>query len=153
MGLELLVHHNLADLRDGAARWTRLMSQTEPSLVAVCVDVELAARARLNPVSFLDQNINRLGGVHLRNTSGGAAMEVLGQGDVNLDAVSRLLRQSFFRGYLTVDLRPEVTAARTRSLPMALYESRIYMQRQFATRPGYRPVDMGPHVRLKGLDR
>jgi hypothetical protein len=34
---------------------------------------------------------------------------------------------------------------------MSLYRSRKFMQEVFGPRPGYLPVDMGPHVRIKGL--
>lgn len=150
-GIELLLHHTAEDLRDGAQRWKRVIAATEPALVGVCLDLEMAWRAGLDPIALLNETSNRLGGVHLRNTRNGVPLPELGEGDVNLERVAAVLRRCFFQGYLTVDLRPDVTAERVETAGMALYKSRGYMQQVFGPRPGYLPVDMGPHVRIKGF--
>ena len=151
LGMELLLHHSLPDMRDRAWRWKRVIAAVEPSLVSVCLDLDLALTAGLDPLALLNETMNRLGGLHLRSTRNGAPMEELGEGDIDMMRVAKMLRQAFYRGYLSVDLRPDIRTEPRQSVAMSLYRSRKFMQEVFAPRPGFLPVDMGPHVRLKGL--
>jgi sugar phosphate isomerase/epimerase len=150
-GMELLLHHSVADLQDRAWRWKRLIAATEPTLVGICLDLDMARRAGHDPIALLNETSNRLGGVHLCSTRNGIPLQELDEGDIDLERVAGVLRRCFFQGYLTVDLRPDITGEHTQTAGMSLYKSRGYMQRVFGPRPGYLPVDMGPHVRIKGF--
>jgi sugar phosphate isomerase/epimerase len=151
LGMELLLHHSLPDMRERAWRWKRVVSGIQPSLVSVCLDLDLALTAGLDPLALLNESMNQLGGLHLRSTLNGVPMQELGEGDIDMTRVAKMLRQAFYRGYLSVDLRPDMSTEPRQSIPMSLYRSRKFMQEVFGPRPGYLPVDMGPHVRIKGL--
>jgi sugar phosphate isomerase/epimerase len=150
LGMGLLLHPDVSELRDARA-WRFLLAHTEPSLVSLCLDLDSALRAGQDPIRVLKEAGNRLGSLHLRNSRRGDWLPELADGDIDLPGVARILRQMFYTGFLIVELMQDPGIERRESIPMALYRSRRYMQDVFGQRPGYLPVDMGPHVRVKGL--
>jgi sugar phosphate isomerase/epimerase len=147
-GLDLMVHHHEAEMRDDAREWRYLLAHTEPKLVSFCLDVDLAWRAAMNPVSLIDTAGFRLRAVHLRNPKNGQDQELLRDGDIDMFQIARLLRQMQYDGLLVVELLHQPAASHQYSLATDLSLSRWYAQEVFGSRPGSRPVDMGPHVRL-----
>ena len=147
-GLDLMVHHHDSEMRDNAREWRYLISHTEPPLVSFCLDVDWAARANMNPVSLVDTANYRLRAVHLRNPKKGEDQELLREGDIDMAAIARLLKQMQYDGFLVVELTHPKNAARQYALTQDLSLSRWYAQEVFGIRQGNPPVDMGPHVRL-----
>jgi sugar phosphate isomerase/epimerase len=147
-GLDLLVHHHEAEMRDNAREWRYLLAHTEPKLVSFCLDVDWVFRAGLSPVSLIDAAGFRLRALHLRNPSKGQDQELLRDGDIDMAQVARMLRQMQYDGLLVIELLENRDAKRQYPLATDLSLSRWYAQEMFGSRPGSRPVDMGPHVRM-----
>jgi sugar phosphate isomerase/epimerase len=149
LGLELMVHHHRAEMRDNAREWRYLVAHTEPRLVSFCLDVDWAAREGLSPLALMDIAGARLRALHLRNPRNGVDQELLGEGDIDMVAIARFLRQMGYDGYLVVELQHSRETPRERSLATDLSTSRFFMQEVFGSRQGNPPVDMGPYVRKK----
>jgi len=148
-GIELMVHHHEAEMRDNAREWRYWLAHTEPKLVSYCLDVDWVSRAGVSPLSLLDTAGPRVRSLHLRNPKKGVDQELLGPGDIDMPRIARLLRQMSFDGFLVVELQHNAATPRQRSLPTDLSTSRFYMQEIFGSRQGNPPVDMGPYVRKK----
>ena len=146
-GIGLMFHHSPVEMQDDAREWRYLLAHTEPRLVSCCLDVDWAARAGLNPLSLIDTAGPRLRSLHLRNPRMGVNQEMLGEGDIDMVRIARLLRQMRYDGYLVVELLYDAGTKRQHGLTEDLSLSRWYMQEVFGSRPGNPPVDMGPHVR------
>lgn len=146
-GMSLMVHHQETEMRDNAREWRYTRANTETGLVSFCLDVDSVSRAGLRPVVLMDEAGARLRNLHLRNPRNGSDQELLREGDINMVAIARLLRQMMYDGYLTVELSFPRDAPRQYVLTEALSRSRWYVQQVFGSRPGNPPVDFGPHVR------
>jgi sugar phosphate isomerase/epimerase len=147
-GLDLMVHNHEAEMRDNARAWRYLLAHTEPKLVSFCLDVDWAFRAGLSPVSLIDSAGFRLRALDLRNPRDGQDQELFRDGDIDMAQIARLLRQTQYDGLLVIELMDDRDTSRRYSLATDLSLSRWYAQEIFGSRPGSRPVDMGPHVRL-----
>ncbi|HZT28486.1 MAG TPA: sugar phosphate isomerase/epimerase [Bryobacteraceae bacterium] len=150
-GIQLLLHHHLPEMRDNAREWRYCLRRTETGLVRFCLDVDWASRAGMDPLALMDEAGGRLASLHLRNTRNGVSQEVLGDGDINMAKIATFLQQTFYGGFLVVELIHEKDTRRAHSLPTDLSLSRLYMQKVFSEQPGSTPVDFGPHVRTKEL--
>ncbi len=151
VGMSLMAGSDRAALQDDAREWRYTVSHTESGLVSFCLDVDLAVRAGIRPVSLLDSAGPRLRSIQLRNPRNGVNQELLREGDIDMVPIARFLRDSAYDGYLVVDLQPDPQSARQHTLTEDLSLSRWYMQEIFGSRPGGPPVDMGPHVRERKL--
>jgi len=146
-GMGLMVHHDQNAMEDNAREWRYTRAHTETGLVSFCLDVDWVTRAGLNPLALIDTAGARLRNLHLRNPRMGDYQELLRDGDINMLAISRFLRDSSYDGFLTVELLYDQNTRRQYPVTEALSLSRWYMQEVFGSRPGNPPVDMGPHVR------
>lgn len=146
-GMGLMVHHRETEMLDNAREWRYTRANTETGLVSFCLDVDSIAHAGLRPVVLMDEAGARLRNVHLRNPRNGSDQELLREGDINMVAIARFLRQMRYDGFLTVDLSYNQDTQRQYALTEALSRSRWYVQQVFGSRPGNPPVDFGPHVR------
>lgn len=70
-GLDLLVHHDQAEMRENAREWRYMLAHTEAGLVSFCLDIDSVARADIRPVSLMDTAGGRLRSLHLRNPKNG----------------------------------------------------------------------------------
>jgi sugar phosphate isomerase/epimerase len=104
----------------------------------------------VDPLLLVREAGERLESLHVRNSRKGIELEEVADGDINVPAIARALRQMFYDGFLVVELVYDKETQRTHPLPVALSRSRYYMQKVFGTRPGNPPVNMGPHVRTGG---
>jgi len=146
-GVDLLIHHDQAAMRDNAREWRYWLGHTETGLVSFCLDLDWVTRAGLRPLSVMDTAGPRLGCLHLRNPKNGVDQELLRDGDINMLEIARFLRQMSYDGYLVVELLHDQATQHQYPLATDLSLSRWYVQEVFGTRPGNPPVDMGPHVR------
>lgn len=149
-GVRLLLDHGVDEMAENAREWRHMARRTEPRAVSLAVDVEAAVRGGANPWALIDTAGSRLRSVALRNTRHGVDLEELGNGDIDLELIAKMLRDEQYDGYLVVDLRRSPGTELRRGLPGALSWSRWRMQEVFGSRPGGFPVDMGPHVRFPG---
>jgi hypothetical protein len=84
----------------------------------------------------------------LRNPSNGRDQELFRDGDIDVAQVARALRQMQYDSLLVIELVADRETKRQYALATDLSFSPWYAQEMFGSRPGSRPVDMGPHVRL-----
>ena len=152
-GVRLLLDHDVAEMTNDAREWRHMAAHTEGRLVSLCLDVESAIRAGASPWPMMEAAGGRLRSVHLRNTRHGIDQESLAEGDIDLAAIAKLLREELYDGFLVVNLRRAAATERRQSLEEALAWSRWRMQEVFGSRPGAFPVDMGPHVRFRKVPR
>jgi sugar phosphate isomerase/epimerase len=146
-GMGLTLHHTQSELLDSAREWRYMLAHTETGAVSLCLDVDWVVHAGLNPVALMDTAGARLRNLHLRNPKNGINQELLRDGDIDMAAIARFLRQMSYDGLLTVELLYDRDTQRQYPLAQDLSLSRWYMQEIFGSRPGSPPVDMGPHVR------
>lgn len=146
-GMQLMVHNPPAAMQDNAREWRHMLAHTEAGLVSFCLDVDWVSRAGLHPLALMDTAGVRLRSLHLRNPRNGVNQELLREGDIDMFAISRFLRETSYDGYLVVEPLYDQDTERHYAVTEALSLSRWYMQEVFGSRPGNPPVDMGPHVR------
>jgi len=127
-GSRLLLSHEVSEMRDEAREWRYSVAHTDPMLVSLCLDLEAAARAGMNPWELMSEGGARLRGLHLRNSQNGVELESLQDGDINMKEVAGLLRDMMFQGYLVVELVPVRVQ---RSLLADLSSSFQYLQKVF----------------------
>lgn len=107
-----------------------LMERTDPEQVGLCPDLAHLASARIDPVSFVKENIGRIYALHLKDIEHlshyfskdyniteepYASFCVLGKGDIDLPAIFQLLKDGGYAGYWCV----EQDAPRTTNLDEA----------------------------------
>jgi sugar phosphate isomerase/epimerase len=146
-GMLLLVHHQMAEMRDNAREWRYALGHTETPLASFCLDVDCATRAGLQPLELMEFAGGRLAALYLRNTRDRKTLEEMADGDIDMARIATYLHQVFYEGFLVMDLAYDADMPRRHSLPVALSLSRLYMQKMFSTQPGSMPANMGPHVR------
>jgi sugar phosphate isomerase/epimerase len=148
-GVRLLLDHDVVEMTADAREWRHMVAHTEDRAVSLCLDVESAIRAGASPWPLIEAAAGRLRSVHLRNTRHGVDEESLAEGDIDLAAIAKLLREELYDGFLVVELRRVAATDRRRSPEESLAWSRWRMQEIFGSRPGAFPVDIGPHVRFR----
>lgn len=131
LGVRLMVHHHTPELLDNAREWRYQLANTDPKLVACCVDVHWAYRGGQEPTAFLREVGARLESLHLRNSRAGVWTETFDDGDVDYRKVAEDLRETSYQGILVVELAYEKGTTVTRSLEEDLRLSRTYAEKVF----------------------
>jgi len=100
-------HNALGDLR-------AVIDYADPS-VELCVDTGWAHCAGIDPFTWLEHYPDRIGALHLRNQRGSVPTEDLIDGELDLAAFVRKLRDIHYDGWLTMELwhRPDNTPMRS----------------------------------------
>ena len=92
-GVMPLLHNHQHEFADGARVFRGIMSGTDADSLGLCLDINWAMWAGADGVALLEEYYSRLRMVHVRDTVNNAAcVEVLGEGDVELDEIFSVLR-------------------------------------------------------------
>jgi inosose dehydratase len=133
-GFRLLLHQHAPEMAEGAREWRHLLKNTTAKELGVCLDVDWIRRGGQDVMTLLRESGPRIGDLHLRNSTNGVWLEELSDGDIDYRAVARYLRESGYRGYLTVELAWEATTKLTRPLVESMTRSRLYAETIFGVR-------------------
>lgn len=71
--------------------------------VGLCPDLGVLAKGGVEPISFVERHIGRIGYLHLKDSLNGEDIEV-GQGAVDIEGVMRVLGAAGFDGWLVAEL-------------------------------------------------
>ncbi|SDR45456.1 TIM barrel protein [Pseudovibrio sp. Tun.PSC04-5.I4] len=120
-GLTVGIHAHAAGFMDFESELERLLAETDPELLKICLDTGHSTYAGFDPVAFMDRHMDRISYMHFKDTSASVKAEVitnrigfydacaqgifcnLGEGEVNFPAVLEKLRQAGFEGWCTVE--------------------------------------------------
>ena len=107
LGGRLLVHNHTPEIEDNARELRATCERTDPKLVNLCFDVHWAYRAGMDPLELIREYPERIKNPHLRNSIGGILTQELGEGDIDYEALVRLLEEIGYEGWLLVELEYE----------------------------------------------
>ncbi|MGH0003249.1 sugar phosphate isomerase/epimerase family protein [Pseudovibrio ascidiaceicola] len=120
-GLTIGIHAHAAGFMDFESELERLLVETDPELLKICLDTGHSTYAGFDPVAFMDRHMDRISYMHFKDTSASVKAEVitnrigfydacaqgifcnLGEGEVNFPAVLEKLHQAGFEGWCTVE--------------------------------------------------
>lgn len=92
-GVTPLLHNHQHEFADGARVFRGIMSAVDSDTLGLCLDVNWAMWAGADGVAIQEEFYPRLRMVHVRDTlTNATCVEVLGEGDVALDAIFSALR-------------------------------------------------------------
>jgi len=115
LGLRVILHNHA---NTNPLHLDDLKSVTEyaDASVGVCLDTGWAITSGDDPVARARALGRRLSGLHLRNQRGEVPVEWLGEGDMDLAAFIRVLKENGYAGWLTTELWHRQDVKVTRSL-------------------------------------
>jgi sugar phosphate isomerase/epimerase len=99
--------------------------------VSFCADFHWIWRGGGDPYDYLEQYVDRVGGLHLRNSVDGVWCEELGEGDLDHHRLERVLYEHGFAGPIIVELALEEGTPSTRPLVESQRISRDYVKTVF----------------------
>jgi inosose dehydratase len=120
-GLTVSIHPHAAGFVDFEPEIERLLSDTDPALLKVCLDTGHSHYAGFDPVAFMARHIDRIAYVHFKDIDPVVRADVvakrtgfyeacgqgifcnLGQGVTDFEAVRNLLIESGYQGWCTVE--------------------------------------------------
>lgn len=120
-GLTVSIHAHAGGFIDFEPELERLLDETDPDLLKICFDTGHHAYAGFDPVAFLKRHLDRISYLHFKDIDPAVKARVianrtgfyeacgqgifcnLGRGDVNFQAVRRLLLERGYRGWCTVE--------------------------------------------------
>ncbi|MBO3802321.1 MAG: sugar phosphate isomerase/epimerase [Candidatus Brockarchaeota archaeon] len=89
-GIKVCYHNHHQEIVDGARGIKIICSEVEPELLTLCVDTFWVQYAGDSPVRFLEENIDRVSYLHLKDLRGKEFVE-LGQGVVDFPGVFKAI--------------------------------------------------------------
>lgn len=98
-GIVLAYHNHDKEFVDGGSEMESMLRDTDPQSVRLLLDAGHAFRAGADIAAFVKQHARRIEGIHLRDFRGGEQVP-LGEGDVDLRPLAKLLRETNWRGWL-----------------------------------------------------
>ena len=128
-GFRLCYHHHMGTVVQTGEETDRLMSGTDPGLVFLCYDTGHFTFAGEDPLAMLTKYVDRVGHVHLKDmrlsvveearknnysflrSVREGAFTVPGDGDVDFDAIFRVLAGAGYEGWLLVEAEQDPAKA------------------------------------------
>ncbi|MGI3185906.1 sugar phosphate isomerase/epimerase family protein [Nioella aestuarii] len=120
-GLDVSIHAHAGGFIDFEPELERLLDEVDAGLLKICLDTGHHSYAGYDPVAFMKRHMDRISYIHFKDIDPGVKADViakrtgfyeacgqgifcnLGQGDVNFQAVRRLLIERGYRGWCTVE--------------------------------------------------
>ncbi len=120
-GLEVAIHAHAAGFIDFEPELERLLEEVDERLLGICVDTGHHTYAGFDPVAFMKRHIDRINYIHFKDIDPAVKVRViqnrtgfyeacgqgifcnLGQGEVDFDAVHKLLMKHGYQGWCTVE--------------------------------------------------
>jgi len=124
-GVRLCVHNHAKEVSNNAEELLRVMEATDGRVVSFVVDVSFFLDVGLQPEEWVARFAPRLAGIHLRDHK--AAKEVvLGEGDLNPEAVTGALRKAAWSGWVILELNQRTD----RTSRKMIEDARAYMKQR-----------------------
>ncbi|MBS1826956.1 MAG: sugar phosphate isomerase/epimerase [Acidobacteria bacterium] len=124
-GVRLCVHNHAKEVAHNAEELIGVMAGTDRQLVSFVVDVSFFLDVGLKPEEWVGRFAPRLAGIHLRDHK--AAKEVLlGEGELNPEAVAASLRKAGWSGWVILELNKRTD----RTSRQLITEARQYMKQR-----------------------
>jgi inosose dehydratase len=106
-GGQLLYHTHAPEMQAGAREFHHMLAATDPEAVSFCLDIHWVFRGAGDSMVALEDIIrlyaSRIGELHLRQSRGGIWDETLGEGDIDLATVARMLQDRGVKALLTLE--------------------------------------------------
>ena len=120
-GLTVGIHAHAAGFIDFEPELERLLNEVDESILKICFDTGHHSYAGFDPVAFMKRNIGRISYMHFKDIDPKVKKDVvarrtgfydacaqgifcnLGDGDVDFPAVRRILEETGFEGWCTVE--------------------------------------------------
>ena len=131
VGMELWIHNHDPEMQEDGRELRHNLDATDSSLVGFCADVHWIWRGGGDPYEYLERYVRRTGSMHLRNSIEGVWSEDLGDGDLDMRKIERILYENGFAGPITVELAIEEATPKTRPLMESQRKSRDYVREVF----------------------
>ena len=120
-GIRLAYHHHMGTCVQTAEEIKRLLEFTEPNYVNLCVDTGHLYYAGIDPVVFIESNLDRIEHVHFKdvrkeefkrydsssdsflNTILSGIFTVPGDGCIDFSSIVKILQQNLYKGWIIVE--------------------------------------------------
>jgi inosose dehydratase len=120
-GLTVSIHAHAGGFIEFEPELERLLDEVAPEVLNICFDTGHHAYAGYDPIAFMKRHMDRISYIHFKDIDPAVKARVianrtgfydacgqgifcnLGQGDVNFQAVRRLLLERGYRGWCTVE--------------------------------------------------
>ncbi len=103
LGVRVSFHNHRHELAHNAEEITYMLTETDPDLVSLVLDVGHPFPPRLPATEFVYQYPNRIAGFHLRDTKAGKEV-MIGSGDFDFAALGKAIRRTGWLGWLIVEV-------------------------------------------------
>lgn len=124
-GVRLCVHNHAKEVSNQAEELLGVMAGTDAKQVSFVVDVSFFLDVGLKPEEWVGRFAPRMAGIHLRDHK--AAKEVvLGEGELNPEAVAGALRKAGWSGWVILELNRRTD----RTSRQMIGEARAYMKQR-----------------------
>ncbi len=130
-GFQLRIHHHRTEMLENGWEWRHILRNTEAKYVSLCIDIEHAHRAGMDPNALLREAGARVTEIHLRNKKGDAPLQAFEPGDIDHAAIAKTLREVKIRPLVVVELAYHDDTLITRSFNENVRVSREYAERVF----------------------
>jgi sugar phosphate isomerase/epimerase len=114
-----------------AREWRHILRNTDPKYVSLCIDIEHAHRAGMDPNALLREAGSRVSEIHLRNKKGDSPLQAFEAGDIDHEAIARTLARLKIKPLVVVELAYHDDTVITRTFHENVRVSRIYAERIF----------------------
>ncbi len=124
-GVRLCVHNHAKEVANNAEELLAVLAATDAKVVSFVVDISFFLDVGLHPEQWVGRFAPRMAGIHLRDHK--AAKEVLlGEGELNPEAVAASLRKAGWSGWVILELNKRTD----RSSRQMISEARGYMKQR-----------------------
>jgi sugar phosphate isomerase/epimerase len=133
-GMKLCVHNHQGPMRYGAREWLGVVSNTDPALVSMCLDLDWTWQADTDPFPLLYEagNKGRLGAIHMRTQHNKIADQTMEDGgDIDFHKAAAYLRKIQFDGAVVEETEWMEETRVTRSARENKKLARIWCEKTF----------------------
>ena len=128
-GISLAYHHHMGTCIQNEEEINTLLSNTDPELLSLCADTGHLYFAGTDPANFFKKNINRISHIHFKDLRSeifnnldfkrdsflkavlSGAFTVPGDGCIDFNAISKIILDSDYTGWIIVEAEQDPVAA------------------------------------------
>jgi inosose dehydratase len=133
-GMKLCLHNHENPMADNAREWWKVLRNTDPALVFMCLDMDWAYQAGTDPFPLLYEagDAGRLGAVHMRTQHDKISDQTMEDGgDIDYHKVADYLKKIKFDGALVEETARMQDTKVTRSARENKQLARIWCEKVF----------------------
>lgn len=134
-GAELLFHTHSPEMKASAREFHHMLAGTDPTAVRLCLDLHWVWRGAENSMVALEDIIrlyaDRVSELHIRQSRRGIWHETVGEGDIDMEVVVRMLAEQSVKPLLVLEHAYEEGTVMTLDAVSAHAASATYVSRLF----------------------